>query len=81
MFGKVKDITKLINSDIVLINEGIQSKLKHDNVKYNNYIDSMILLLEKRLVILTKISSNDKMITKYNNIVNDIVNVMLVSKY
>lgn len=76
MFISVKNLTALIDERINYVNEGIESRNNFDSETFNNYIVSMTSKLNNSIIILKQISSNKKLIEKYENKVNETLKQM-----
>lgn len=71
MFISVKNLTALIDERINYVNEAIENRNNFDSNTFNNYIADMTSKLNNNIVKLKQISSNKKLIEKYENKVNE----------
>ena len=72
MFVSVKSLTTYMDRNINYVNEAIANKSNFDDATFNSYIERMNELLNKQVDSLKKISSNDKLINKYTQKVQEL---------
>lgn len=65
MLGTVKGLTAIIEKELQFVEEAKASREQHDEATYNAYMARMEAALQSRFARLTSISSNEKMISKY----------------
>lgn len=72
MFVTVKALTTLIDQNLRYVAEAIESKAQHEDSKFNDYIERMETILKRQIEELKRISSNQKLIAKYESKVTEI---------
>lgn len=72
MFVTVKNLTRMIDSEIRYVNEAKQSHVNVSEDEYQEYLLKMKSSLFGRLRVLKEISSNDRLISKYEKIITEI---------
>lgn len=73
MFISVKALTSYMDDTIKYYNEGVASKEQHDLETYNKWYASITSTMRGQLAKLKSISTNKKVIAKYENIINDLL--------
>lgn len=73
MFISVKALTSYMDETIKYYNEGVASKEQHDAETYNKWYASITSTMRGQLDKLRKISTNKKIIAKYETIINDLL--------
>ena len=73
MFTTVKALTFYMDNTIKYYNEGVASKEQHDAETYNKWHASIASTLRGQLDKLKQISTNKKVIAKYETIINDLL--------
>lgn len=73
MFTTVKALTSYMDNTIRYFQEGVASKEKHDIETYNKWFASITSTMQGQLKKLKEISNNQKLISKYETIINDLL--------
>lgn len=73
MFTTVKALTTYMDNTIKYYNEGVASKGQHDQETYNKWYASITSTMRGQLAKLKSISCNDKLVAKYERIINDLL--------
>lgn len=72
MFVSVQSLTSYMDKNIKYVNEAIENKTSFDNDMFSAYIEKMRNKLNRQVNSLKQISSNNKLIAKYEKKVNDL---------
>ena len=73
MFITVKALTHYMDDTIRRFQEGVASKEQHDIEIYNEWYASITSLMQEQLKKLKKISSNKKLIEKYEKLIDSLL--------
>ena len=73
MFISVKALTSYMDDTIKYYNEGVASKEQHDTETYKKWYASITSTMCGQLDKLKQISTNKKVIAKYETIINDLL--------
>ena len=73
MFTTVKALTSYMDDTIRYFQEGVASKEKHDIETYNKWFASITSTIQGQFKKLKEISNNQKLISKYETIINDLL--------
>lgn len=73
MFVSVKNLTALIDQDMQFYIEGVASKEQHSPEEFEKWLEYITRRLAKQLAELKRISSNRKLITAYENKINELL--------
>ena len=73
MFTTVKALTSYMDETIRYFQEGIASKEQHDIETYNKWYASITSTMQGQLKKLKYISTNQKLISKYEEIINSLL--------
>jgi hypothetical protein len=70
MFISVKNLTTIIDNELQFIKEAYENKDNFSESEFNSYIDKMKCSLQLKYKKLVFISSNDRLLSKYNEKIN-----------
>lgn len=73
MFIRVKNITKFIDSNLNYLSQAIEDHSNIGEKEYNEYLLKMSHTLNNQISKLNSISSNQKLIDKYTNKVEELL--------
>lgn len=73
MFISVKALTRYMDNTIRYFQEGVASKEQHDIETYDEWYASITSLMQEQLKKLKKISSNQKLIEKYEKLIDSLL--------
>lgn len=73
MFVSVKNLTATMEQDIQFYIEGVASKEQHSPEEFEKWHEYITRRLVKQLTELKRISSNRKLITAYENKINELL--------
>lgn len=65
MFTSVKNLTSLLDKNIGYYNEGIASREQHTETEFFSWYESITAKMQKQFAELKRISTNQKIIAKY----------------
>lgn len=74
MFTTVKALTSYMDDTINYYIEGVASKDQHDAGTYDKWLESITSTMRGQLAKLKQISNNKKIISKYETIINNLLN-------
>ena len=72
MFVTVKALTSCMDDMLYYYKDGTESKDRHEPEEYNKWHESITRKLNFQLKELKRISSNQKLIEKYEKIINNL---------
>lgn len=65
MFTSIKSLTALLDKNIGYYNEGIASREQHTETEFSAWYESITAKMQKQFAELKRISTNQKIIDKY----------------
>lgn len=71
MFIRVKNITKFMDSNLNYLSQAIENHSNVSEKEYEEYLLKMSNILNDQISKLNSVSSNQKLIEKYTNKVNE----------
>lgn len=73
MFIRVKNITKFMDSNLNYLSQAIENHSNVSEKEYEEYLLKMSNILNDQISKLNSVSSNQKLIEKYTNKVNELL--------